>query len=55
MSGEPVRAQVSRYIQEALINTVYVDVFIADIFHVDREDLCADLFIELHPGRGYHV
>ena len=55
MRGEPVRVQVARYIQEAFINTVYVDVFVADIFHIDREDLRADLFIELHPGRGYDV
>ena len=47
--------QITGDIHEAFIHGIDMDVFIADIFHVDREDFGTDLLIELHARRSDDV
>ena len=50
MSGHVIGVQIGGDIQKALVNAVHNDVIGAYIFHVDGNNLCADLLVQLHPG-----
>ena len=55
MSCHIISFQITGDIHEAFIHGINVDVFIADIFHVDGKDFGTDLLIEPHARRGNDV
>ena len=55
MGCEMIGFQIMGDIQEALVNAVNMNVFGADIFSINPENLCADLLVILHAGRSHDI